>query len=94
MLYKHEDFEETLVHQCDNVQRFTMAHRREIANVRRHDVSAYLSVPIRNYKARKDEGGNYPIIGHEQVAIDFCPYCGCNLDTDKISSKPLKIKLL
>ena len=94
MLYRHNDFEETLVHQCNDAHRYTMAHRREMANVRKHDVSAYLSVPIRNYKARKDEGGNYPIVGHESVAITHCPYCGINLDEDKITGKVLDIKLL
>ncbi len=92
MLYRHEDFTETLVHQCTDAHKYTAAHKREIANVRRHDVTAYLSIPIRDYK-KTDEKGRYPIISHTSVSIKYCPYCGVNLETDEISGELLKLKL-
>lgn len=89
MLYPHKDFEETLVHQCADADKYTTAHKQEIANVRIHDITAYLSVPLRDYK--KD---GYPIIGHTSVAIDYCPYCGVELEKDERANKTLDLKLL
>lgn len=94
MLYRHNDFDETLVHQCADADRYTTAHRQEIANVRVHDITAYLSVPLRDYKTEKVKGLNYPIIGHESVRIKHCPYCGVLLESDEQSPDFLDLKLL
>lgn len=93
MLYRHEDFEETMVHQCADADKYITSRRQEMANVRKHDISAYISVPIRAYD-RPDEKGHYPIIGHTSVAITHCPFCGINLDEDEQTGKTLDLKLL
>ena len=93
MLYRHKDFQETLVHQCNDADRYTMAHKKEIANIRVHDMSVYLVVPVRDYRAKKING-EYPITGYETVTIKHCPYCGCLLERDKVSPDFLKMRLL
>ena len=95
MFYRHKDFGETFVHQCSNAHKYTEAHRREIANVRKHDVAAYLSVPVRTYSCHKfkELHGYYPVERYEEVRITHCPYCGANLDTDEISGEYLDLKL-
>lgn len=84
MLYRHIDFEETLVHQCADADKYTKAHRQEMANVRRHDVSSYLHVPV------------YRAYGHtsEDVRIKYCPYCGVELEKDEQTGKFLDLELL
>lgn len=96
MLYRHNDFEETLVHQCSDADRYTKAHKQEMANVRVHDVSAYLSVPIKDYKHIEQDvkKPRYPIIGHETVRITHCPYCGVELEKDEQTGKFLDLDLL
>lgn len=95
MFYKHKDFSETLVHQCADADKQTQDARQKMANVRKHDIAAYLSVPLRDYNCRleKAKTGSYPIKGHEVVAITHCPYCGVNLDTDESTNEELKLAL-
>lgn len=94
MLYRHEDFMETLVHQCADADKYVKARRQELANVRKHDFQGYLSVPVRDHKGEKDKHGNYPIVGHETVYITHCPFCGIKLDEDETTGEFLDLKLL
>lgn len=101
MLYRHVNFEETMVHQCADADKYTTARRQEMANVRKHDITGYLSIPVRDYDHPiKPKGKNstlantYPVIRHETVHIDFCPFCGVNLDKDEQTGEFLDLKLL
>lgn len=89
MLYRHNNFEETLVHQCADAHKYVKSHLQEMANVRVHDFSAYLSVPVKDYKQ-----DGYPVVAHETVPIKCCPYCGVVLEEDEKTGKTLDLKLL
>lgn len=84
MLYRHKDFEETLVHQCADADKYIKSRRQEIANVRVHDISAYLVVPVKRAYTQTTEN----------VRIKYCPFCGVELEKDEQTVEYLDLELL
>lgn len=48
MFYRHINYQETEVHQCADIDKYTQEHKREIAHVQRHDVHTYFNVGEKN----------------------------------------------
>jgi len=84
MLYRHKQFEETLVHQCADANKYIKSRRQEMANVRVHDISAYLVVQIKE--------GYTNAVG--TVPIKYCPFCGVELEKDEQTGEYLDLELL
>lgn len=86
MFYRHNDFAETLVHQCADSEKYTTDHRREIAMVRRHDMNTFIDV----LASCKLDGKKV----YKTIHIKYCPYCGVDLEKDQETGKVLNLKLL
>ncbi len=86
MMYRHNDFMETVVHQCADADKYTTEHRRKIAMVRRHDVSTFIDV-VTGCKLNGQKT-------YKTIHIKYCPFCGCNLAADEETGKTLNLKLL
>ena len=86
MMYRHINFEESYVHQCADADRYTTEHKREMAQLRRHDCHTFMVIPA-SVKLNGDT--NYKII-----PVKYCPYCGVDLEKDETTEKFLKLKLL
>ena len=83
MLYRHKDFDETLVHQCADADKYVKSRRQEMANVRVHDISAFLNVPVKRAYTQTSES----------VRIKFCPFCGVELEKDEQTGEYLDLEL-
>ena len=81
MFYRHNDYEETLVHQCADAKQKSKWGRQKMTAVMRHDTRTYMLV-------MKNDGG------HEMVDVKFCPFCAARLDDEQIADKPLKLELI
>ena len=81
MFYYHQNFMETLVHQCADADKKSKWARQRMAAVRRHDTRTYMLV-------MKNDGD------HEMVDVKFCPFCSARLDDEQIADKPLKLELI
>lgn len=86
MMYRHNDFMETEVHQCANADKYTTEHKQEIAMVRRHDMSTFIDV-LAGCKLNGEKT-------YKTIHIKYCPFCGCDLAADESTGKALNLKLL
>ena len=84
MFYYHQDFMETLVHQCANAKQVSKWKRQRMATVMRHDTRTYMLIaPCGNGRTEA-----------EMVDVKFCPFCGVNLEEDEVVNERLKLELL
>ena len=67
MLYRHENYQESYVHICDDAHKDTRKAIADRPRITVHDVHAYIET--------------YSGFGLEP--IKFCPYCGKELDSDE-----------
>ena len=82
MLVEHYGNETTYYHVCKGKKERDMP-----VEIYRHDIRQVMIVnddkPCRwEIKKQWGEPVRVPIIGHKFIDIDFCPFCGVNLDQE------------
>ena len=65
MLYRHEDYQESYVHVCDDAHKYQRKYIAARPRIVVHDCSGRMTVD------------------NKVVHIDFCPFCGKQLDSDE-----------
>lgn len=69
MLVRDKDSQEGYVHICNDSYKYTKQALKERLQIYVHDVKSYILIETKN--------------GYELKDIDFCPYCGAEIEKEE-----------